>query len=86
MVGTLPHGELRVWSGLIVSEEETMSTGTGSKRRLVVFGSIVCLGLVAIGGYLYLQHLNSRQSFRLAPVFRAIASAAQDQHHRILSL
>ena len=34
------------------------------KRRLLMLGGTVCLGELAIGGYLYAQSLGNRQSFR----------------------
>ena len=49
---------------------------TGRKRRLLIFGSAVCLGVLAVGGYLYAQSLSNRQSFRTAPVTRGPLTAA----------
>jgi hypothetical protein len=40
------------------------------KRRLLILGGMVCLGVLAVGGYLYAQSLGNRQSFRSAPVTR----------------
>ena len=48
----------------------------GRKRRLVILGGTVCLGVLAVGGYLYAQSLSNRQSFRTAPVTRGPLTAA----------
>ena len=53
-----------------------MPDGSGSKRRFLILGSVVCLILAATGGSLYVRHLNSRQSFRTAPVTRGPLAAA----------
>jgi HlyD family secretion protein len=46
------------------------------KRRLLILGGMVCLGVLAVGGYLYAQSLGNRQSFRSAPVTRGPLTAA----------
>jgi len=48
----------------------------GRKRRLLIIGSAVCLGVLAVGGYLYAQSLSNRQAFRTAPVTRGPLTAA----------
>jgi HlyD family secretion protein len=48
----------------------------GRKRRLLILGGTVCLGVLAVGGYLYAQSLSNRQSFRTAPVTRGPLTAA----------
>ena len=48
----------------------------GRKRRLLILGGTVCLGILAVGGYLYAQSLGNRQPFRTAPVTRGPLTAA----------
>ena len=48
----------------------------GRKRRLLIIGSAVCLGVLAVGVYLYAQSLSNRQAFRTAPVTRGPLTAA----------
>jgi HlyD family secretion protein len=48
----------------------------GRKRRLLILGGTVGLGVLAVGGYLYAQSLSNRQSFRTAPVTRGPLTAA----------
>ncbi|HEY4908124.1 MAG TPA: biotin/lipoyl-binding protein, partial [Methylomirabilota bacterium] len=57
-----------------MKEEDAMSIGR--KRRLLIFGSAVCVGMLGVGGYLYAQSLNNRQAFRIAPVTRGPLTAA----------
>jgi hypothetical protein len=52
--------EVREWQDL--REEDAMPIRR--KRRLLMLGGTVCLGELAIGGYLYAQSLGNRQSFR----------------------
>jgi len=57
-----------------LKEEDAMPIGR--KRRLLIIGSAVCLGVLAVGGYLYAQSLSNRQAFRTAPVTRGPLTAA----------
>src|SRR5437867_4454843 len=57
-----------------LKEEDAMPIGR--KRRLLILGGTVCLGVLAVGGYLYAQSLSNRQSFRAAPATRGPLTAA----------
>jgi HlyD family secretion protein len=65
---------MRLEESRTVKEEDAMSIGR--KRRLLIFGSAVCVGMLGVGGYLYAQSLNNRQAFRIAPVTRGPLTAA----------
>src|ERR1700730_9901133 len=69
-----PDTGMRLEESRTVKEEDAMSIGR--KRRLLIFGSAVCVGMLGVGGYLYAQSLNNRQAFRIAPVTRGPLTAA----------
>ncbi len=52
-VVAVPDAGMRLGSGGTVKEEDAMSIGR--KRRLFIFGSTVCVGMLGVGGYLYAQ-------------------------------
>jgi hypothetical protein len=60
VVVPMPDDEVREWQDL----REGDAMHIRRKRRLLMLGGTVCLGELAIGGYLYAQSLGNRQSFR----------------------